>query len=259
MRNMNKVFNKPDYFYLAIALTMTTLVIGAVVTTVDVFKAEKKIERFDEGMVMENEQVEELNFEQLEVSSSGGGEVKNIIADANDKRSKSYEDWSQDVNVSSSSNPEQSAKEFEQQLFREAEGNEARKKMEEQRKNKDNSSSPKNTKQENKTSLGGSENQFAGNVMVRFSLSGRTAFNGNNWYVRNPGYTCGRGAGVVVVNVVVGRDGKVIKAIVDNAKSSGNSCMKEQAQKYASMSRFSISNSSPEEHSGYIRYEFVSQ
>lgn len=40
---MNKLFNKPDYFYLAIALTFTTLVIGAVVTTVDVFKAEKNI------------------------------------------------------------------------------------------------------------------------------------------------------------------------------------------------------------------------
>ncbi len=256
---MNKLFNKPDYFYLAIALTFTTLVISAVVTTVDVFKAEKKISRFEEGLVVENEQLEELNFENLEVTNSSGGEVKNVIADANDKRKKSFDDWSQDVSNNSSGNPEQRAKEFEQQLFREAEGNEARKKMEEQRKNKDNSSSSKNNTQVNKTSLGGSENQFAGNVMVRFSLSGRTAFNGNNWYVRNPGYTCGKGSGLVVVNVVVGKDGKVIRAAVDNTRSTGNACMREQAQKYASISRFNISSSAPDSQSGYIQYEFVSQ
>lgn len=256
---MNKLFNKPDYFYLAIALTFTTLVIGAVVTTVDVFKAEKKISRFDEGLVVENEELKELNFENFEVTNSGGGEVKNVIADANDKRKKSFDDWSQDVTNNGAGNPEQSAKDFEQQLFREAEGNEARKKMEEQRKNKDNSTSSKNTTQVNKTSLGGSENQFAGNVMVRFSLSGRTAFNGNNWYVRNPGYTCGRGSGLVVVNVVVGKDGRVTRAVVDNARSTGNACMREQAQKYAAISRFSISSTAPDSQSGYIQYEFVSQ
>lgn len=256
---MNRIFNKPDYFYLAIALTMTTLVIGAVFTTVDVFKAEKKINRFEDGMVMENEQFDELTFENLQISNSNGGEVKNVISDANDKRTKSYEDWSQDVNPSNTGNPEKNAKEFEEQLWREAEGNEARKKLDEEKKIIEEKVNIKNSSVSNVNSKGGSQNQFAGNVMVKFSLSGRTAFNGNNWYVRNPGYTCGKGSGVVLVNVTVGRDGKVEKAIVDHAQSSGNVCMKEQAQKYALISRFSISSTAPENQTGFIRYEFVSQ
>lgn len=114
---MNKLFNKPDYFYLAIALTFTTLVISAVVTTVDVFKAEKKISRFEEGLVVENEQLEELNFENLEVTNSSGGEVKNVIADANDKRKKSFDDWSQDVSNNSSGNPSKEPKNLSNNFF----------------------------------------------------------------------------------------------------------------------------------------------
>ena len=256
---MIKLSNKPDYFYLAIALTLTTLVISAVVTQIDVFKAEKKITRFEEGMVMENEQLEELNFEKLEVSNAGGGEIKNVISDANDKRMSSYDKWSQDISEAGAGNPEEKAKEFEEQLWKNAAGNEQRKILEEQHKNKDNNTNKKTQTNVNKSALGGSENQYAGNVMVRFSLTGRTAFNANNWYVRNPGYTCGRGSGVVVVNVVVGKDGKVIRVAVDNAQSTGNACMKEQAQKYASISRFSISSTASDSQTGYIRYEFVSQ
>ena len=32
--------------------------------------------------------------------------------------------------------------------------------------------------------------------MVEFELSGRTAFKKDNWYVRNPGYTCGKNSNV---------------------------------------------------------------
>ncbi|MBM3455274.1 MAG: hypothetical protein FJX80_09020 [Bacteroidetes bacterium] len=254
---MNKVFNKPDYFYLAIALTFTTLVIGAVVATIDIFKVEKKIPRFDEGLIMENEKLQELSFDQVEVIDSEGSEVKNVISDANDKRAKSFDDWSQDVTNSVSGNSEQRFKEFEEQLQREAQESAEKRKILE--KGNDNLSSRLPTPETNKNSTGISENQFKGDVMVSFSLTGRTAFNGNNWYVRNPGYTCGRGSGLVIVNILVGKDGRVVKATVDNAKSTGNPCMKEQAQKYAQMSRFNISTKTEDSQMGYIQYKFVSQ
>ena len=97
--------------------------------------------------------------------------------------------------------------------------------------------------------------------MVDFSLAGRTAYNNNNWYIRNPGYTCGYGAaGTVVVLINVNSDGKVIKVNFDPSKSTNVSeCMREQALKYANMSRFNSANNLDSEQSGYIRYQFAAQ
>jgi len=104
-------------------------------------------------------------------------------------------------------------------------------------------------------------NQYSGNVMVDFSLAGRTAHNNNNWHIRNPGYTCGyNAAGIVVILIKVNAAGKVVKIEFDAAKSTNvSNCMKEQALKYAKISRFNASTNGGIEQSGYIRYQFVSQ
>lgn len=252
---MNKLLNKPDYFYLAIALTFTILVMAGVLATISFYKPKKKIPKATEGLIVENEKLEELNVEFLEVINSDGGEVKNVISDANDKRAKSFDDWSQDVTNSVSGNSEQKFNDFKKQLEREAQENAEKRK----KKEKDTSPPPLLASETNKNSPGTSNNQAKGDVMVSFSLTGRTAFNGNNWYVRNPGYTCGKGSGIIVVNVTVGKNGRVRIATVDNAKSTGNACMKEQAKKYAQMSRFNISTITEDSQMGYIQYKFVSQ
>jgi hypothetical protein len=97
--------------------------------------------------------------------------------------------------------------------------------------------------------------------MVHFSLAGRTAYKNNNRYIRNPGYTCGYGAaGTVVVLINVNSDGKVIKVNFDPSKSTNVSeCMREQALKYANMSRFNALTNGGLDQSGYLRYQCVAQ
>jgi len=106
-----------------------------------------------------------------------------------------------------------------------------------------------------------STNQYSGDVMVEFKLEGRSAFENNLWYVRNPGYTCGYGSsGKVVVSIKVDKGGRVIDAHYDASKSNGaNECMIEQAVRYAKKSRFNFKDSSPVQQSGVIIYKFVAQ
>jgi TonB family protein len=95
--------------------------------------------------------------------------------------------------------------------------------------------------------------------MVSWSLTKRTAYQNNNWFVRNPGYTCGQGSsGQVTVQIKVNQNGNVIEASIVSA-SGANSCIKQQAIKYAKMSRFNFSGSAPSAQIGTIVYTFVSQ
>jgi len=102
---------------------------------------------------------------------------------------------------------------------------------------------------------------YAGNVMVDWSLPSRDAHQKNNWFVRNPGYTCGYGAsGMVTILIKVNQNGNITSASYDASQSSGaSSCMITQALKYAKMSRFSYSGSAPKIQSGRITYTFISQ
>ena len=113
-------------------------------------------------------------------------------------------------------------------------------------------------KPENKESSG-AKTVYAGNVMVEWSLAQRTAYQNNNWHVRNPGYTCGYGSsGKVTVQIKVNQNGNVIQAAVLSS-SSANECMTQQALKYAKLSRFNYSNSASTGQVGTITYTFLSQ
>lgn len=186
-------------------------------------------------------------------------ELKSLVRNQNDNRAISYEDYSQNQ---PSGDPYQRIKDFEQSLFNEAGGEKERSKlrseMEQRKQNQTNNSSPnKNTgKSEASTS-----NQYSGDVMVEFRLDGRTAFENNNWYVRNPGYTCGYGSsGKVVVSIKVDKGGRVLEARFDSAKSIGaNECMIEQAIRYAKKSKFNVKDSAPLQQTGIIIYKFLTQ
>ena len=97
--------------------------------------------------------------------------------------------------------------------------------------------------------------------MVSFKLDGRSAYDNNMWYVRNPGYTCGYGAsGKVVVQIKVDQGGKVVDAQYLSAESSGaNQCMIEQSVKYAKKSRFNYKESASSQQTGKITYKFIAQ
>jgi hypothetical protein len=100
---------------------------------------------------------------------------------------------------------------------------------------------------------------YGGNVMVSWSLTERTAYLNNNWYVRNPGYTCDQDSyGKITIQIKVDQNGSVIYASVLE-KGDASQCMINQAIKYAKLSRFNYSITAIPNQIGTITYTFISQ
>ncbi|MFM8596185.1 MAG: hypothetical protein ACKOBN_03715, partial [Flavobacteriales bacterium] len=171
----------------------------------------------------------------------------------------SEQDWSTQEATQGQANPAQSAHDFEAQVFAETGGEAARAQIKQQsqaRIQQLKQQGQPTTVQTNSSNA--SPNQYAGAVMVDFSVTGRSAYDHNTWYVRNPGYTCGfNAAGTVYIEVEVAGSGRVAAAQYVATKSTNASpCMIEQALKYAKMSRFTDGSSNAK---GYIRYRFEAQ
>jgi hypothetical protein len=203
------------------------------------------------------EEKEELR-EQMEMQQQNS-DLRSVARDANDTRPSSYENWSAQTGASSQGNPEQTARDFEAQVFAQTGGASARERIvQESNKRIAQLKQQGQTPQTTQTTGAAQPNQYAGAVMVDFSVSKRTAFEGNTWYVRNPGYTCGfNAAGMVYLQIVVKSAGKVSVANYIAAKSkNASACMIEQALKYAKLSRFSPGEGSA---TGWISYKFEAQ
>lgn len=198
----------------------------------------------------------ELTSDNIESDSYARGAVKAVSRDANDKRDLSFDEWSES---SYAGDPEENAKEIERQLFESTGEQEKRDALQESHNTK--LEEAKKNKQEKKNVNRISENQFSGNVMVEFDLSGRTAYKNDNWHVRNPGYTCGNNSnGLVVVQIKVNRNGDVVYAQVNTQASKGaTDCMLEKAVLYAKKSRFNYVSAASQSQSGIIKYRFISQ
>jgi hypothetical protein len=203
----------------------------------------------------------QINPENIEIQNQNNpnSEVKNLITDANDTREKSNKDYSE--TKASNKDVVKSVKEFEAQLFREAEGNKTREKIlkeHEETLKKQKEATSKN--QKDSKNLSGSDKVYEGKTMVSWSLKNRTPHENNAWYVRNPGYTCGSNAsGEVTIRIKVNQSGNVISAqLAPELSSSSNACMIEQAKKYAMMSRFNYS-AAQNLQEGTITYTFISQ
>lgn len=196
----------------------------------------------------------ELKPENILVPSDDFQDVKNMSRNASDDRGASSDTYYQ--NISDASIDEQ-IKKMEQEMYNEAGGDktraEIRAEMEENRLELENN---KNTPIE-KTKQEGGDVKYSGNVMVDWNL--REAHQDNNWFVRNPGYTCGYGStGKVMILIKVNNNGNVTSAVYDASQSSGaNSCMISSSIKYAKLSRFKFSSTKSQ--SGWISYTFVSQ
>lgn len=180
-------------------------------------------------------------------------DITNVAADANDKRDKSYENYStntdeieEDVMLS--------AKELEKQYFEEAAANNPKTNQ-----TQNNSHVPIETvsdkiksPNENSSVKSGGDKAFAGEVMISFNLKGRKAFK-----LPNPGYTCST-SGTIVIEIKVGSDGLVKSTnFIGNRSSGATDCLVERAIEYAGRSRFNYSDSGSQ--TGTITYKFMSK
>lgn len=221
---------------------------------------------FDQSSVEIVKDELELTPENIEIQSiQQAGSVKNMARDVHDTRQRSMDDYNENKAMTSSTaqSVEQSVKDYERQLFAEAGGAEKRKAIQQEMDNRKNLAikASSSASKQSPTNQKGGNSAFAGNVMVDWSLTDRSPHQNNNWYVRNPGYTCGHGsAGRVYVQIAVNANGSVTNAIYIPTKSSNaNGCMIEQAVKYAKLSRFSYSANAPKTQEGSILYTFVAQ
>jgi hypothetical protein len=221
----------------------------------------------------------ELNPEQIVIpedfkaQQTISGEVKNLTQNASDKRQKSLDNFSRS---STDQKVEQNVKDLERQFFEEMASSRANgegsKHSDEGGKSGSSSGAtsvsksndnakPLKENTSNSAVESNSDKQYGGNTMVRFELVNRFPHNKNDWYIRNPGYTCGGNAnGLVVVSIRVNQNGDVISAkYVSEMSSNANSCMIEQAEIYAKKSRFAYKGDAPKAQDGFIYYTFVSK
>lgn len=94
---------------------------------------------------------------------------------------------------------------------------------------------------------------YKGSVSVIYDLADRT-----DVYLHIPAYQC-QNAGMVVVSIVVNRNGRVIAATVDKTTSSEDPCIGEMSVKAALGSSFNASQSAPDRQRGTITYTFKAQ
>ena len=173
---------------------------------------------------------------------------KNISKDQNDLREQSINDWQE--NKSDEIN--QSIIDYEKSLHQDNVSKNDNIVKENEDDNNDLKPQVSNTNNNIKTAYGG-------NVMVSWSLTERTAYLNNNWYVRNPGYTCDQDSyGKITIQIKVDQNGSVIYASVLE-KGDASQCMINQAIKYAKLSRFNYSITATPNQIGTITYTFISQ
>jgi hypothetical protein len=194
------------------------------------------------------------NIEQIQQQNNG--EIKSISRDLSDDRKKSNEKWDENK---LSKQIEEKIKKEEEQYKKESGGEAKREKIIKDLENQKNQNKTSESKVNSNTS--GGNTAYKGSVMVDWQLDKRDPHQGNNWYVRNPGYTCGdKSNGVVYIKIKVDQSGKVVSAtyLAENSQNA-SSCMIEQAKKYALMSRFSYSANATNSQEGKIIYTFVGQ
>lgn len=190
------------------------------------------------------------------------GEVKNLTKDVHDKREKVNEGFSRS---SVDNKVEQDVKNLEQEFFNEYKNSRPQTgtsgETTEQRTSNNQRTSTTNSQNNESDSSSGGDKVYAGRTMVNYDLEGRKPHNNNDWYIRNPGYTCGSGSnGTVVIAIRVNQNGDVISARYVAEKSvNANNCMIQKAEEYALKSRFAYKESAPKSQDGFIMYNFDSK
>lgn len=217
------------------------------------------IEAFnDEGAYVEIPEDEiSLKAENIVPTDFNSSEVKNASRDMNETRENntSHERTYTQEEIAAQ------YKEIEKQMYDDAGGKATREEiLAEMERRKAEENKQENTKPSTNESNSNSYNE-SGNVMVKWDVNGREPHQNNDWYIRNPGYKCGKGAnGKVTIFVKVGYDGRITHAeFVENQSYSVNECMKSEALMYAKMSRFKPSANGQKSQEGYIYYTFVAQ
>ncbi len=256
---VNDLLEILDKYKFGILAALASYIIIFMYLQMDSYTVYTPIEIFHDGSHVEVPE-EDIHLKPENIDMSGNfqsSDVKNATRDMNDTRQRSNDDYSY-KSAAEAAAAAKSVEDLEKQYFEEAGGYKEREKYRQMI--QESQSSQTEEKGPEKVANGGANNAAGGEVMVDWKLDGRTPHQNNEWYVRNPGYTCGFAQGKVAVLIKVDQSGQVISAAVDNSRSTrATACMLEQAENYAKKSRFNYSGSAPKSQQGYIYYTFVAQ
>ncbi len=246
------------------ALTLAILVHLIIFVTLNLYKVSNPVDmpqrkvRVDVELDDYEVELTPEQMEQLMKNQNSGEEPKNMVANANDDREKSYEDYSE--YKSQNKNVKDYVKNYEKDMYdkiqkeREAKGE---KYVTDVNSNVKIYGGDKNDKNVNNSP--NAANQYAGRTTRTYNLDGRGPKDNKQWHIRNPGYRC-KGSGTVHVTIKVDRSGNVKDAKLDPSKSSGyTQCMVDNAVKYALLSKFNYKDSAPAMQTGSITYNFIAQ
>jgi len=95
--------------------------------------------------------------------------------------------------------------------------------------------------------------EYSGPTNVTYFLENRL-----KKYLPIPVYTC-KGGGLVVINIGVNQNGKVIYTSVSKDSDTDDRCLIKTALKYAIRARFNIDYDAESRQNGYIMYQFIPQ
>lgn len=216
---------------------------------VDEEAQEQVLEEIDLELVQE----EELEKEQLDVPANASQAVKDLIASSSGKRTSNY------VNYTGKSRDAMNA-EVEAELAAVEAAERARiasEKGEIPTRSKTDppktDPSKKNTTTTNPSSSNPSESSYSGPVSAEFSLNGRSPKKSPR-----PNYRC-KSTGKVVVKIKVDTTGEVIDAQIDESKSVGNDCIRDESLAYARRWAFDYNEKAPKKQDGTITFTFSAQ
>jgi hypothetical protein len=258
---MNPRQIQTDHYLKALIVVLSIYVGSFVYLELTTVKKEELLSEeglYEVALEQISEEEKDVLRQEMQVQQQNS-DLRSVARDANDTRPSSYDNWSAQTGASSQGDPVQAAHDFEAEVFAQTGGAAARERIvQESNRRLSQLKQQGQTNQVVNSSGVAQPNQYAGAVMVDFSVVKRTAFEGNTWYVRNPGYTCGFNAtGLVYLQIEVNASGRVSEAqyIASKSKNASN-CMVEQALKYAKLSKFSPGEGSAE---GWISYRFEAQ
>jgi len=257
---MNSFFDSIEKYKYGLMAVTGAYVLIFMYLIMSSYKQPVYYEPFHDGSYVEIPPEEiELTADNIEVPAEYGGDVTNAIRNAEDTRDRSYENFS---SSKTQAQVEAEYRKLEEQMYQDAGGDKTREQIKQEMADRKNHDLALATQNANNTPQNtGGDNAAAGTVLVEFKVSGRDAHNHNaDEFVRAPGYMCGRGAnGVVFVNIKLNVNGNVTSATYNSAKSiNANSCMIDEALRYAKNSRFTYSSNTAQT-TGWIKYTFVSQ
>ena len=261
---MNKVLDFIENHKFGIIITLVVHVVLFIYFQFETYYEPVKYDTWDfTGRNIEAPDDIEISPDQIETPQESdlfqsNEKVTSFVKNANDSREESF-----DENIKYTSyekDPSESVREYESRIKEELNmgKNQSDQTNSESNTDIENKNNQPDPKENNDNTANASNEKVAGYTMVEFSLTSRHPLNKNDWYIRNPGYTCGNVNGLVTVRIEVAQSGDVVDAkYIPERSSNANQCMISRAEEYALKSRFNYDGSGAKYQEGTITYRFV--